>query len=192
MRKAYLTVRSLLLWTISGIHFGVVCTLLDSAMGSAVMSTLDAKTGYSTVDLSVHLTRAISAKTGSIVAEGRVLHRGGRIVTAEGRLTDAVQTFHDRALNHYMNVAGIVHLIGDLASGDRQAFDLSALMRRCRTHEDRNTEARADNDGVVGGLMSGFEWRQFLDKKPIGVFASGGRGDRSDPDFALLAGGQRE
>jgi 1-acyl-sn-glycerol-3-phosphate acyltransferase len=28
MRKAYLTVRSLLLWAISGIHFGVVCTLL--------------------------------------------------------------------------------------------------------------------------------------------------------------------
>lgn len=28
MRKAFLTVRSLLLWAISGIHFGVVCTLL--------------------------------------------------------------------------------------------------------------------------------------------------------------------
>ncbi|MGB0036187.1 MAG: lysophospholipid acyltransferase family protein [Candidatus Acidiferrales bacterium] len=28
MRKAYLTIRSLLLWAISGIHFGVVCTFL--------------------------------------------------------------------------------------------------------------------------------------------------------------------
>jgi uncharacterized protein (TIGR00369 family) len=71
-----------------GVHGGVACTLLDSAMGSAVMSTLDAKTGYTTVDLVVHLVRPITARTGPIVAEGRVLHRGSRIATAEGRLTD--------------------------------------------------------------------------------------------------------
>jgi uncharacterized protein (TIGR00369 family) len=72
-----------------GVHGGVACTLLDSAMGSAVMTTLDSKTGYSTVDIMVHLTRPISAQTGAIVAEGRVVHRGSRIATAEGRLTDA-------------------------------------------------------------------------------------------------------
>jgi uncharacterized protein (TIGR00369 family) len=71
-----------------GVHGGVACTLLDSAMGSAVMSTLDAKTGYTTADLTVHLTRGISVKTGPILAEGRVLHRGSRVATAEGRLTD--------------------------------------------------------------------------------------------------------
>jgi uncharacterized protein (TIGR00369 family) len=72
----------------NGVHGGVACTLLDSAMGSAVMTTLDEKTGYTTADLTVHLTRAISAKTGPIVAEGRVVHRGSRVATAEGRLTD--------------------------------------------------------------------------------------------------------
>jgi uncharacterized protein (TIGR00369 family) len=72
-----------------GVHGGVACTLLDSAMGSAVMSTLDEKTGYATADLTVHLTRPISARTGPIVAEGRVVHRGARVATAEGRLTDA-------------------------------------------------------------------------------------------------------
>jgi uncharacterized protein (TIGR00369 family) len=71
-----------------GVHGGVACTLLDSAMGSAVLTTLDEKTGYTTVDLVVHLTRPITARTGPIVAEGRVVHRGGRIATAEGRLTD--------------------------------------------------------------------------------------------------------
>jgi uncharacterized protein (TIGR00369 family) len=70
------------------VHGGVACTLLDSAMGSAVMTTLDEKTGYSTVDINVHLTRPITAKTGPIVAEGRVAHRGSRLATAEGRLTD--------------------------------------------------------------------------------------------------------
>jgi uncharacterized protein (TIGR00369 family) len=72
----------------NGVHGGVACTLLDSAMGSAVMTTLDEKSGYSTVDIIVHLTRPISTKTGPIVAEGRVVHRGSRIASAEGRITD--------------------------------------------------------------------------------------------------------
>jgi uncharacterized protein (TIGR00369 family) len=71
----------------NGVHGGIACTLLDSAMGSAVMTTLDEKTGYSTVDIIVHLTRPISTTTGPIVAEGRVVHRGSRVATAEGRLT---------------------------------------------------------------------------------------------------------
>jgi acyl-coenzyme A thioesterase PaaI-like protein len=70
------------------ISCGVACTPLDSAMGSAVMTTLDVRTGYTTVNLAVYLTRAITMKTGPIVAEGRVVHRGGRAVTTTGRLTD--------------------------------------------------------------------------------------------------------
>jgi uncharacterized protein (TIGR00369 family) len=70
------------------VHGGVACTLLDSAMGSAVMTALDEKSGYTTADLNVHLTRAITQSSGPLVAEGRVLHRGSRIITAEGRLSD--------------------------------------------------------------------------------------------------------
>jgi uncharacterized protein (TIGR00369 family) len=72
----------------NAVHGGVACVLLDSAMGSAAMTTLDEKTAYTTVDLTVHLTRAIQASTGPITAEGRVLHRGQRVVVTEGRLTD--------------------------------------------------------------------------------------------------------
>ena len=70
------------------VHGGVACTLLDSAMSCAVMSTLDERHGYTTVDLTVHLTRGISPRSGPIRAVGKVVHRGGRIVTAEGRLLD--------------------------------------------------------------------------------------------------------
>lgn len=70
------------------VHGGYACTLLDSAMGCAVMTTLDEHTAYTTTDLSIHLTRAITARTGPIIAEGRVIHRGRRVVTAEGRLCD--------------------------------------------------------------------------------------------------------
>ena len=70
------------------VHGGWACTLLDSAIGSAVMSTLDAETTYVTTQLSIYLTGAIDARTGSVIAEGRLIHRGGRVATAEGRLTD--------------------------------------------------------------------------------------------------------
>ncbi len=73
----------------NGVHGGVACTLLDSAMGASVMTTLGEKTGYVTADVVVHLTRAITVKTGPIVAEGRVVHRGARMATAEGRLTNS-------------------------------------------------------------------------------------------------------
>jgi len=72
----------------NGVHGGIACTLLDSAMGSAVLTTLDETKAYTTVDLTVHLTRPITTRTGPIVAEGRVVHRGGRVATAEGRVTD--------------------------------------------------------------------------------------------------------
>jgi uncharacterized protein (TIGR00369 family) len=71
------------------VHGGWACTLLDSAMGAAVMTTLDADTGYTTTQLAIHLTGTIDADTGPVVAEGRVLHRGKRVATAEAKLTDA-------------------------------------------------------------------------------------------------------
>ena len=68
------------------VHGGVACTLLDSAMGCAVHSTLPAGVGYTTVELKVNLVRGITARTGLLRAEGRIIHRGNRVATAEGYL----------------------------------------------------------------------------------------------------------
>jgi uncharacterized protein (TIGR00369 family) len=68
------------------VHGGVAATLLDSAMGCAVHSTLPAGAGYTTLELKVNFTRAITADTGRVVCEGTVVHRGGRTATADGRL----------------------------------------------------------------------------------------------------------
>ncbi len=70
------------------VHGGFACTLLDSAMSCAVMTTLDATTACTTSQLAVHLTRAIAVDTGTVIAEGRVVHRGKRLATAEGTLRD--------------------------------------------------------------------------------------------------------
>lgn len=71
------------------VHGGVLSTILDSALGCAVYSTLPAGTGYTTIDLHVTFVRAVTAATGRLRAEGRSLHTGARMATAEGRLTDA-------------------------------------------------------------------------------------------------------
>jgi uncharacterized protein (TIGR00369 family) len=72
---------------IGSVHAGFAATLLDSAMGCAVQTTLPAGVGYTTLELSVNLVRGITPATGTVVCEGRVLHAGRRTATAEAQLT---------------------------------------------------------------------------------------------------------
>ena len=68
------------------VHGGVASTVLDSAMGCAIHSTLPAGTGYSTVELKINFIRPLSTHTGKVLCEARVIHPGGRIATAGGKL----------------------------------------------------------------------------------------------------------
>jgi uncharacterized protein (TIGR00369 family) len=68
------------------VHGGIAATILDSCMGCAVHTTLAAGVGYTTTDLQVRYIRAMSDTTGRVLAEGRVVHAGRRLATAEGRL----------------------------------------------------------------------------------------------------------
>jgi uncharacterized protein (TIGR00369 family) len=72
---------------IGSVHGGFAATLLDSALGCAVHTTLPAGVGYSTLELSVNLVRGITPATGPVISAGRVLHAGRRTATAEARLT---------------------------------------------------------------------------------------------------------
>ena len=73
---------------IGTVHGGWYGTLLDSCMACAVQTTLEQGTGYTTVEYSVNLVRAILEDTGPVRAEGRIVHRGRRMATAEGRMLD--------------------------------------------------------------------------------------------------------
>jgi uncharacterized protein (TIGR00369 family) len=68
------------------VHGGFAMTILDSAMGCAIHSTLAAGEGYTSLETSVNFVRPITLETGRMRCEGKVLHRGGRVATAEGRL----------------------------------------------------------------------------------------------------------
>lgn len=68
------------------VHGGLAMTLLDSAMGCAVQTTLAAGVGYTSLETKVNFVRPITADTGPIVCEAAVVHRGRKVMTAEGRV----------------------------------------------------------------------------------------------------------
>lgn len=74
---------------IGTVHGGYAATLLDSAVGCAVHSTLKAGQGYTTLELKVAYHRPLTKDTGPVQAEGKVIQVGRRAAFAEGRLTDA-------------------------------------------------------------------------------------------------------
>lgn len=67
-------------------HGGWIATLLDSAMGCAVRTTLPAGDVYATADLKVTFVKAVTMDVQSVRAEGTVLHVGKRLATVEGKL----------------------------------------------------------------------------------------------------------
>jgi uncharacterized protein (TIGR00369 family) len=74
------------------VHGGWTSALLDSAMGCAVHSTLKPGQIYTTVDMNVSFVRAVIESTGKLRCEGKIIHVGNRIATAEGRIWDAAGT----------------------------------------------------------------------------------------------------
>lgn len=74
---------------IGAVHGGLAATLLDSAMGCAVQTTLEPGVGYTTLELKVNFVRPMTRDTGRVLCEATVVHRGGTIATAEGRVTVA-------------------------------------------------------------------------------------------------------
>jgi uncharacterized protein (TIGR00369 family) len=74
---------------IGGVHGGVAATLMDSAMGCAVHSTLPAGVGYGTLELKVNYLRQITVQTGRVRCEATLIHTGRTTALAEARLTDA-------------------------------------------------------------------------------------------------------
>lgn len=69
-----------------GIHGGWYATLLDSALGCAVHTMMPAGRGYTTAELGINLVKAIGPKVQRVRAEGRVLHCGRQLATAEAKL----------------------------------------------------------------------------------------------------------
>lgn len=68
------------------VHGGWFCTLLDSAVGCAVHTTLPAGKGYTTLEIKVNMLRPLTDAVPLVRAEGKVIHAGRQVATAEGRI----------------------------------------------------------------------------------------------------------
>lgn len=68
------------------VHGGWFCTLLDSALGCAVHTTLPAGKGYTTLEIKVNMVRPLTNAVPLVRAEGQVIHAGKQVATAEGRI----------------------------------------------------------------------------------------------------------
>ncbi|QDO88295.1 PaaI family thioesterase [Ornithinimicrobium ciconiae] len=73
---------------IGTVHGGLVCTLLDSALGCATQTTLPAGVGYTSVEIKVNFLRAVSKDSGPLRCIGRVIKPGRRMAFAEGEVRD--------------------------------------------------------------------------------------------------------
>ena len=71
------------------VHGGLAATMLDSAMGCAVQTTLPAGEAYTTLEVKVNYVRPMTRDTGLVRALGDIVHVGRRTATAEARLEDA-------------------------------------------------------------------------------------------------------
>jgi uncharacterized protein (TIGR00369 family) len=71
------------------VHGGYAATLLDSALGCAVHTTLPAGVAYTSLGLEAKYVRPITRDTGRVLCEATVLYRGRRQATSEASLRAA-------------------------------------------------------------------------------------------------------
>jgi uncharacterized protein (TIGR00369 family) len=82
---------------IGTVHGGFTATLLDSALGCAIFSTLAKGEAWTTLELKLNLVRPLTKDTGPLRAEGRLIHRGRTVATSEGDLKDAAGKLYAHA-----------------------------------------------------------------------------------------------
>jgi uncharacterized protein (TIGR00369 family) len=68
------------------VHGGYASTILDSALGCAVHTTLPKGVAYTSQTLEVKYLRPITRDTGLVRAEAEVIHRGRKTATSEAKL----------------------------------------------------------------------------------------------------------
>jgi uncharacterized protein (TIGR00369 family) len=71
------------------VHGGYVCTMLDSALGCAVHTTLPAGTTYTSIEIKVNYLRPVFGGAGEVTVVGRVTKPGRRVAFAEGEVIGA-------------------------------------------------------------------------------------------------------
>ena len=73
---------------LGAVHGGWAATIMDSALGCAVHTTMVIGEAYTTAEFKVNLLRPITPGTGEVVCESRVVHGGRTLAVSEATLKD--------------------------------------------------------------------------------------------------------
>jgi uncharacterized protein (TIGR00369 family) len=98
--------------TLGAVHGGILTTVLDTVMGCAISSKLDADVAPVTIELKTSFVHPVTLDSGVLRAEGRVVHPGARVATAEARLEGEDGTLYAHASSTW--------LIASLGEGTRK------------------------------------------------------------------------
>lgn len=71
------------------VHGGVLTTLMDTAMGSAIFTQLPDATAYTTLELKANFLRPVSLDDPELRCEAATVHVGRRTAMAEARVLNA-------------------------------------------------------------------------------------------------------
>ena len=82
---------------LGSVHGGWMATLLDSCVGCAVHTLLPPGKAYTTLELKVNFVKALTDRVPLVRAVGDVIHSGGRVATADGRLVGPDGTLYAHA-----------------------------------------------------------------------------------------------
>jgi uncharacterized protein (TIGR00369 family) len=82
---------------IGSVHAGFAATVLDTASGAAIFSSMQRGEAWTTLELKLNFVRQLTHETGLVYAEGRVIHRGRTVATAEGDVKDSAGRLYAHA-----------------------------------------------------------------------------------------------
>ena len=72
------------------VHGGIIVTLADTAIGEAVESLLE--DGQTSITVEIKINFIAPAHEGELIADSRVIHKGGRLAIADSTVTDGEGT----------------------------------------------------------------------------------------------------
>src|SRR4029079_5045422 len=88
--------------TLGAVHGGILTTVLDTVMGSAVQSKLEAGIAPVTIELKTSFVHPVTLASGILRAEGTVVHPGSRVATAEAKLEGEDGTLYAHASSTWL------------------------------------------------------------------------------------------
>ena len=88
--------------TLGAVHGGILTTVLDTVMGCAIHSKLEAGVAPVTIELKTSFVRPVTLASGPLRAEGTIVHPGSRVATAEAKLLDDDGTLFAHASSSWL------------------------------------------------------------------------------------------